>query len=229
MLQLLQMLVIIVSTVVLFVLLNKLYLKVGNPFLLPILTATIITAVVLLLFNIPYDTYMEGGQWISRMLGPAVVALAFPLYNQRSIILKYKYSILISLVVAMISGLVSVYSFLKLTNASTSFLLTSLPKSLTTPVAMQVSESIGGIAPLTVVLVMVAGFTGAILGPFVFKIARIDTAISRGVAMGSASHGVGLAKLKEYGEQDLSIGSLSMGLSAVLGAFLCPLFAMFFM
>lgn len=227
--QLLQILAIVASTVVLFLLLTKLYVKVGNPFLLPILTATIITAIVLLLFNIPYDTYMEGGQWISKMLGPAVVALAFPLYNQRSLIFKYKYSILISLVIAMISGLVSVFAFLKLTNASETFLLTSLPKSLTTPVAMQVSESIGGIAPLTAVLVMVAGFTGAIIGPFVFKTARIDTAISRGVAMGSASHGVGLAKLKEYGEEDLSIGSLSMGLSAVLGAFICPIFAMIFM
>ena len=228
-LLLLQMLVTIVSTVLLFVLLNKLYLKVGNPFLLPILTGTLITAIVLVVFNIPYEAYMEGGQWISKMLGPAVVALAFPLYNQRSIIFKYKFSILISLIVAMLSGLISVFAFLKLTNASEVFLYTALPKSLTTPVAMQVSDSIGGIAPLTVVLVMVAGFTGAIMGPLVFKFARIDTAISRGVAMGSASHGVGLTKLKEYSEEDLSIGSLSMGLSAVLGAFIIPIFAMLFM
>lgn len=228
-LQLLLMLVTIVSTVLLFVLLNKLYLRVGNPFLLPILTGTVITAIVLVAFNIPYEVYMEGGQWISKMLGPAVVALAFPLYNQRAIIFKYKYSILISLVVAMLSGLISVFAFLKLTNASKVFLFTALPKSLTTPVAMQVSDSIGGIAPLTVVLVMVAGFTGAIMGPLIFKIARIDTAISRGVAMGSASHGVGLTKLKEYSEEDLSIGSLSMGLSAVLGAFIIPIFAMLFM
>ena len=149
MLYLLQILAIIVSTVTLFMLLNKLYLKVGNPFLLPILTVTVITCVFLLVFNIPYATYMEGGQWISKMLGPAVVALAFPLYNQRSIIFKYKYSILISLLVAMLSGLISVFVILKLLNASESFILTSLPKSLTTPVAMQVSDSIGGIAPLT--------------------------------------------------------------------------------
>ena len=111
-LQLLQMLVTIVSTVLLFVLLNKLYLKVGNPFLLPILTGTLITAIVLVVFNIPYEAYMEGGQWISKMLGPAVVALAFPLYNQRSIIFKYKFSILISLIVAMLSGLISVICFI---------------------------------------------------------------------------------------------------------------------
>lgn len=222
-------LLIIISTIALFMASQKLYVKVNHPLLLPLLTVTLITVMILLVFKIPYSTYMQGGEWIQRMLGPAVVALAYPLYNQRALIFKYKFSILSSLIVAMISGLVSVYVLLKLFKSSDAFILTALPKSLTTPVAMQVSSSVGGIAPLTAVLVMVAGFTGAILGPFLYKIARIDTAISRGVAMGSASHGVGISKLKEFGEEDLSIGSLSMGLSAVLGAFICPVFAMLIM
>ncbi|MFY0741690.1 LrgB family protein [Solibacillus silvestris] len=227
MLHLLLILFIISSTVLLFILLNRLYLKVGNPFLLPILTATIITVIILLVFNIPYETYMEGGEWISKMLGPAVVALAFPLYNQRELIFKYKYSIITSIIVAMLAGLISVVALLILFGASKDFILTSLPKSLTTPVAMQVSDIVGGVPPLTAVMVMVAGFTGAILGPVLFKLFKIDTAISRGVAMGSASHGVGLTKLKEYSEEDLSIGSLSMGLSAVVGAFIIPLISIY--
>lgn len=221
--------IIIISTVVLFLLMQKLYLKMNNPLFLPILTGTIISAVVLVVFNIPYDTYMEGGTWIQQMLGPAVVALAYPLYNQRALIFKYKYSILTSLIVSMIAGLLSVYGILKLFSATDSFIYTALPKSLTTPVAMQVSESVGGIPPLTAVLVMVAGFTGAIFGSYMYKWAKIDTPISRGVAMGSASHGVGISKLKEYGEEDLSIGSLSMGLSAVIGAIVVPIFALLFM
>ncbi|MEO4053674.1 LrgB family protein [Solibacillus sp. CAU 1738] len=229
MLQILQASLAIISTVLLFVVLQKVYLKFSNPLLLPILTTTIVLVIVLLVFNIPYSTYMQGGDWIQAMLGPAIVALAFPLYNQRALIFKYKYAIVSSLLVSMLSGLISVFSLLKLFDASDSFILTALPKSLTTPVAMQVSDSVGGIAPLSAVLVMVAGFTGAILGPLIYKIAKIDTAISRGVAMGSASHGVGITKLKEFGEEDLSMGSLSMGLSAVLGAFICPIFAMIFM
>jgi len=208
---------------------QKLHMKINKPYFLPILTVTIISIIVLLVFDIPYSTYMEGGEWIQRMLGPAVVALAYPLYNQRALIYKYKFSIIASLAVAMISGLTSLLVLLKLFNASDIFLLTAMPKSLTTPVAMQVSSSIGGVAPLTAVLVMVAGFTGAMVGPFLYQIAHIDTAISRGVSMGSASHGVGITKLKDYGEEDLSIGSLSMGLSAVLGAFICPIFAMLVM
>lgn len=219
-------LVIIVSTILLFLLLQKLYVKVHTPFFLPLLTTTLITVIILIVFQIPYSTYMEGGQWIQQMLGPAVVALAYPLYNQRELIFKYKYSILSSLIVAMLSGLISVYIFLKLFRSDDAFILTALPKSLTTPIAMQISETVGGIPSLTAVLVMVAGFTGAMLGPVLFKIAHIDTAISRGVSMGSASHGVGISKLNDYGEEALSIGSLSMGLSAVLGAFMCPIFAL---
>lgn len=219
----------ILSTIILFLIYQRLYAKWSKPYMLPILTTAITLVAVLLIFKIPYSTYMEGGQWIHKMLGPAVVALAYPLYNQRKLVFQYKYSILSSLLVAMLSGLVSVFLLLKGFNASHAFLLTALPKSLTTPIAMQVSETIGGIVPLSALLVMIAGFTGALLGPIIFKLAKIDTAISRGVSLGSASHGVGVSKLTEYGEKDISIGSLAMGLSAVLGAFICPLFALVFL
>lgn len=183
----------------------------------------------LLLLKIPYTEYMEGGQWIQHLLGPAVVALAYPLYNQRKMIAKYKYTILSGIVIAMISGLFSVFVILKLFKIDEQLILTALPKSITTPVAMQVSESIGGIPPLTAVLVMIAGFVGALFGSVIYKFGKIDSSISRGVSMGSASHGVGITKLQDYGEEDLSIGSLSMGLSAVIGAIICPLFVYFFM
>ena len=123
----------------------------------------------------------------------------------------------------MIAGLVSVIVLLNLFKASEHFILSAIPKSMTTPVAMEVSNVIGGVPPLTAVLVMIAGFAGAIFGPILYKWFKIDTAISRGVAMGSASHGVGISKLKEFDEETLSIGSLAMGLSAVVGSFLCPI------
>lgn len=197
--------------------------------MIPLVTTTIVSAVVLLVFNIPYSTYMEGGQWLQKMLGPAVVALAYPLYNQREIIMKYKYAILSGIFIAMITGLATIFVMLKWIGVNNSWLLTALPKSLTTPVGMQVSESIGGIPPLTAVFVMLAGFVGAIIGPLVIKYGKIDSAVSRGVAVGSASHGVGLVKLREYGEQELSVGSLSMALTAIIGAFLCPLFVYLFL
>ncbi|MCP1143887.1 LrgB family protein [Lysinibacillus endophyticus] len=218
----------IISTVVIFYLMSLLHKKYSYPYLLPILTSTIILIPLLLILDIPYAEYMEGGQYIQHLLGPAVVSLAYPLYNQRHLIGKYKYTILSGILIAMISGLISVFLISLLFKLEDSYILTALPKSLTTPVAMQVSETINGIPPLTAVLVMIAGFVGALLGPFMYKLGKITSPISRGISMGSASHGVGISKLKDYGEEDLSIGSLSMGLSAVVGAVICPVFVWIF-
>lgn len=217
-------LLVIGLTIGMFIAMTKLHRRFPTPLLLPIVTTTTATVIVLLVFSIPYDTYMEGGEWLQKMLGPAVVALAYPLYNQRDIVKKYRVAILSSIVFALVSGLVSIYVFTMLMKLDVALIKTSLPKSLTTPVAMQVSESIGGIPPLTAVLVMLAGFVGAIIGPLIIKYGKIESAIARGVAIGSASHGVGLTCLQDYGEKELSVGSLAMGLSAVVGAFICPLF-----
>ncbi|SOC35240.1 predicted murein hydrolase (TIGR00659 family) [Ureibacillus acetophenoni] len=219
----------IISTIVIYLLMAKLYQRFNYPFLLPVVTASIIIIVGLLVLHIPYEVYMEGGKWLQHLLGPAIVGLAYPLYNQRHLLVKYKYSIISGLFIAMISGLISVYVLLVLFKVERELILTALPKSLTTPIAMQVSETIGGIAPLTAALVMIAGFAGAIFGPAIYKLAKINSPISRGISMGSASHGVGISKLNEYGEEDLSIGSVSMSLSAVIGAVICPIFAILFL
>ncbi|QBK25491.1 LrgB family protein [Ureibacillus thermophilus] len=218
----------IISTVLIFLIMMRLYKRFPFPFLLPILTTTIVLVVLIILLHIPYNEYMEGGKWIQNLLGPAVVALAYPLYNQRQLVAKYKYTIMLGIVFAMMIGLISVCLGLEAFHEEKDFILTALPKSLTTPIAMQVSETIGGIPPLTAVLVMVAGFTGALFGPMVYKLGKIDSPISRGISMGSASHGVGISRLKDYGEEDLSIGSVSMSLSAVIGAILCPIFVFLF-
>lgn len=219
----------IAVTVGLFFAMLKVYQKWAYPIFLPILTCTVIISCALIFFDIPYDQYMVGGEWIQKLLGPAVVALAIPLYNQRKLINQYKFTILTSVVLAMIAGIISVVSLLALFNASEAFILSSIPKSMTTPVAMEVSDEIKGLPSLTAVLVMIAGFSGAIFGPLLYKLFRIDSAISRGVAMGSASHGVGISKLKEFDEETLSMGSLAMSLSAVVGSFICPIFVILFM
>lgn len=216
----------VLGTILIYYLMTKLYKRYPSPFFSPMLTTTIILIVLLSSLSVPYDQYMGGAKWIDAMLGPAIVSLAYPLYMQRGIIKKYKLPIMTSIVVAMFSGLISIILFAKLLRLDDELILSLLSKSITTPVAMQISQSIDGNPALTAVFVIVAGLTGSLLGPFIFKICHIEKAISRGVSIGSASHGIGLAKLSEYGEQVLSMGSVSMTLSAVLGAFICPLFAL---
>ncbi|TQR07186.1 LrgB family protein [Psychrobacillus soli] len=218
----------IIGTVFIFILMTKLNARFSTPLLLPVLTATILIIILLKSFSLSYDSYMTGAKWIDAMLGPAVVSMAYPLYTQRTIIKQNLFSILTSVVVAMLSGLVSIIIFAKLLNLSNDYILSLLPKSITTPVAMQISGAIGGFPSLTAVFVIIAGLTGALLGPFIFKLCRIEKSVSRGISMGSASHGFGVSKLTEYGEKTLSMGSVSMTLSAIIGAFICPIFALFF-
>jgi len=199
------------------------YVSKGAGFLLPILTSTILLLIILSVFHVSYDTYMDGGRVINFFLSPAVVAMAYPLYMQWHVIMRYKKTIISSVFIAMVAGMVSVVTLAILFKLDDVMQRSFLPKSITSPVAIQISESIGGIPQLTVFFVIVAGITGAIGGPFVFKLLKIESPVSRGVSMGSAAHGIGVSKLLEYGELTLSIGSVAMTLSAILGSFLFPL------
>ena len=215
----------IALTVGIFMLMTWLYKRSGISFLFPILTSTIVLIVVLALAHIPYDTYMEGGKFINWLLGPAVVAMAYPLYTQWDTIMKNRKIILSCVGVAMLAGMLTVLLMAWIVKLEDAVMLSYLPKSITSPVALQISAMIGGIPQFTVFFVIVAGIVGAICGPLCYRLFNIDTPVSRGVSMGSASHGIGVSKLTEYGEQTLSIGSVSMTLSAILGAVLCPFVA----
>lgn len=210
-------------TIGIFYFMTWFYKRTGISFLFPILTSTILLIVILVFANIPYEEYMKGGQVINFFLGPAVVAMAFPLYSQWDVIMKYKKTIICSVFVAMIAGMVSVVLLCYAFGLNEEVLRSFLPKSITSPVAIQISEMIHGIPQWTVLFVIVAGIAGAIGGPVIYRLLHVTTPVSRGVAMGSAAHGIGVSKLAEYGELTLSIGSVAMTLSALLGALLCPL------
>lgn len=219
----------IVITVLIFLLLNKLYNRFSNPFLLPILTTTIVMVSILSIFDISYNTYMIGGDWINQLLGPAVVALAFPLYKQRKVLMNHIYVILGGVFLGIAAGMFSGFLFGKLIGVTDELAVSILPKSLTTPVAVQISEELGGIPALTAVFVMIAGLTGAILGPLILKLFRITNPVSKGIAMGSASHAIGTSKAFEFGELTFSMSSVSMTLSAIFGSVLGPIFMHLFM
>src|SRR5699024_5537319 len=119
--------------------------------------------------DISYDTYMIGGKYIDLLLGPAVVALAYPLYKQRVILIKNLMPILSGVTIGSIVGMVSGLLLAKASGVEKSLILTLVPKSVTTPVAMEISSVLGGNASLTVVFVMIAGFTGVVIGPYVLK------------------------------------------------------------
>lgn len=216
--QFLVSIIIVVLTVGIYLLMNRLYMKYSYSFLLPLLTTTIVIIMVLSVFQLPYETYMIGGEWINQLLGPAVVALAVPLYNQRKTLLQKLVPIVVGVIMGSIVGMGSGVLLAKSLGVSNHLILSIIPKSITTPVAIQVSTAFGGIPSMTIVFVLLAGLTGAVLGPLVFKWFRITSPLGRGMAFGSASHAIGTSKAKEFDELTVSISSVSMTLSAILGS-----------
>lgn len=213
-------------TVIAYLAATHLYKRLPSSFLIPVLTATAFIITILVLLDIPYESYMTGGQWINSVLGPAVVALACPLYRQRHFLIKHLLPILGGVLIGAISGMVSVGILAKLFGFDHPLTLSLIPKSLTTPVAIEVAKGLGGNVSMTIIGVMIAGIFGSMVAPAIFKYTRIHSSIGRGIALGSASHALGTAKAADYGELDFSMSSVSMTLCAIIGSFLGPIIAM---
>ncbi|MEN3153238.1 LrgB family protein [Priestia aryabhattai] len=214
---------IIVATVALYLVMAKVYVRFSYPILIPVLTTTIFVILLLLTFHVSYDEYMIGGKWINSLLGPAVVALAYPLYKQREMLVKYSVPIIGGVFVGLFAGMISGLVFAEVFGVDRSLILSIIPKSITTPVAIQIATGLGGVPSMTVVFVMIAGFSGVILGPLLLKWIRIKSSLGKGIALGSASHALGTSKAFEYGELTVSMSSVSMTLSAVLGSVFGPI------
>ena len=214
---------IIIATVALYLVMAKIYVRFSYPILIPVLTTTVFVILLLLAFHISYDEYMIGGKWINSLLGPAVVALAYPLYKQREMLVKYSVPIIGGVFVGLFAGMISGLVFAEVFGIDRSLILSIVPKSITTPVAIQIATGLGGVPSMTVVFVMIAGFSGVILGPLLLKWIRIKSSLGKGIALGSASHALGTSKAFEYGELTVSMSSVSMTLSAVLGSVFGPI------
>ncbi|KRD91545.1 hypothetical protein ASE51_13470 [Bacillus sp. Root147] len=214
---------IIIATVALYLVMAKVYVRFSYPILIPVLTTTVFVILLLLAFHISYDEYMIGGKWINSLLGPAVVALAYPLYKQREMLVKYSIPIIGGVFVGLFAGMISGLVFAQVFGIDRSLILSIVPKSITTPVAIQIATGLGGVPSMTVVFVMIAGFSGVILGPLLLKWIRIKSSLGKGIALGSASHALGTSKAFEYGELTVSMSSVSMTLSAVLGSVFGPI------
>ncbi|PMC36983.1 hypothetical protein CJ195_13065 [Bacillus sp. UMB0899] len=217
----------ILLTVVIFFLMKKLYQRFPYPIFVPIFTTSLLIVCILLLFNISYQTYMSGGEWIAKLLGPAVVALAIPLFDHREMLKKYFLTIVFSVSIGAIVGISSGLLLGVIFQLDQKLLLSIAPKSVTTPIAMDISELSGGTPTLTAVYVMAAGIFGAMFGQYVMNLFKVKHPISKGIGFGTSSHGIGTARALEIGSIEGAISSISMTLSAILTSIFCPIIISF--
>lgn len=201
----------------------KIYTTVNhNPLLNPVVSAVAILIGFLLLTGISYDAYFEGGQFVHFLLGPATVALAIPLYQQLSRLKRLWLPITVTLVSGVVIGAATSVGIARLLGASVQTQLSIAPKSVTTPVAMGISEQIGGLPSLTVVLVVVTGIIGAVIGTRLFELMGIEDDSIKGIAMGISAHGVGTARAFQVSSQMGAFSGLAMALSAFATAIILP-------
>ena len=198
--------------------------KTGLGMLHPMLVAVPVIMAVLKLFHIPTQDYMQANRIITFMLGPCVVSLALVLYDNLSIIRKHMLPILTAVLVGCIVGVGSVWALGELLGLDRVFIASMEPKSITAPIAVELSSNNGGNVALTAASVVICGLSGAVLGPWILNVCRIGNPVARGVAIGSASHGIGTARALEEGALEGAVSGLCLALMGVATTFLLPLF-----
>lgn len=196
--------------------------KLGIKLLNPILVSIIVLIVFLRSAGIDYDTYNQGGKYIDFWLKPAVVALGVPLYRQLSSIKKQLLPLLISEVAGCVAGVVSVVVIAKILGASHQIIMSLAPKAVTTPIAMEISATVGGLPALTAAVVVCTGIFGGIAGFKIIKLSHIKSPIAQGLSLGTAAHAMGTSAAMEHGERYGAFSSLGLTINGLLTALLAP-------
>ena len=196
--------------------------KTGLMLLNPILLTIAALIVFLKLTGVSYEAYSEGGRLIEFWLKPAVVALGVPLYLQLEMIRKQLLPILLSQLAGCIVGVVSVVLIAKAMGASEEIIYSLAPKSVTTPIAMEVTKSLGGIPSLTAAVVVCVGLVGGIVGMKAMKATHIGSPMAQGLSLGTAAHAVGTSTAMDISRKYGAFASLGLTLNGILTALLTP-------
>jgi predicted murein hydrolase (TIGR00659 family) len=196
-----------------------------HPLVNPVLIAVVLLALILWATRTPYPVYFEGAQFVHFMLGPATVALAVPLHAQIGRLRRAAIPMLGALVTGVCTSVASVVWIGQALGVDRAVLLSMVPKSATAPVALGVSEAIGGSPTLTAVLVIVTGVMGAIVATPLLNALHLRDWRARGFAVGVAAHGIGVARAVQVHETAGAFAAVGMGLSAILTAVLAPVLA----
>ena len=194
-----------------------------NPLVNPVLIAIALVAALLKISGAEYQTYFNGAQFVHFLLGPATVALGVPLYRNLEMVRRNLLPMLAALVVGAVVAIVSAVGIARALGAPKVVLISLAPKSVTAGVAMAVSESLGGLPPLTAALVIATGIFGAIVVTPMMNALRIRDYAARGFAAGLASHGIGTARAFSVDPVAGVFAGIAMGLNAVATPVLAPL------
>lgn len=175
---------------------------------------------ILLSFHIPYAAYKVGADMITVLLGPATVALGVPLYKNAGLIKKHITSILIAVTIGSLTGIISAAALVGLLGGSREILLSMLPKSVSSPIALEISRHLGGLPELTAVLTVLTGLFGSMVGKKLLSWLGLRDSLSIGISVGTAAHGIGTARLLKDSEEEGSMSGFAMGAAGIITSIL---------
>lgn len=212
----------VVLTVIVYTGAKKLAKYNSHPLTTPILTSGVILVITFLLLDISYVQYEQAKEVITYFLGPATVALAVPMYQNRKVILERFSNAMIGIMIGTISTIVSAIFLSRAFHLSESIHASLAVKAITTPVAVDTAILIGGDPSLTALFVITAGIFGAVFGPTLLTLFKITDPLARGIGIGTVSHGIGTSQAVMEGSLQGGVSSIAMGIAAVLTSILLP-------
>lgn len=190
----------------------------------PIIFAGVAIIFVLKVLKINYSTYNEGASFFTFLLGPATIALAFPLVSNIEVLTKHKRAIWFGLIFATITAIVSTFVIGKLLHVNFNVIMSMVPKSVTTPIAVEISKSLGGIPELTACVVILTGVIGAMLGHRLLNLFNIKNDVAIGLSIGATSHVMGTARcLEKQKDKQAAISTLALIIVGLFTAIVAPL------
>ena len=195
----------------------SLYLKKKIDYALfnPMLFSMLSIIAFLLYFELPYESYALGGDYIMKLLGPITVVLAVPLYQHHKVLKEHALAILLGVGLGSLVALISVYFLSYLFSLDELLMRSLLPRSVTTPIGIEASEMLEAIVGLTLLSIVITGTFGAIVASWVFKLFNIKTSIAKGVALGTSAHAIGTGRAFEFGALEGAMAGLSIAITGV--------------
>ena len=197
--------------------------KVKHALCNPLLIATVATVAILALIGFDPKVYQAGTAGISWLLTPATVCLAVPLYEQMKVLKKHLPAVLIGIVAGVVTSLLSILLLCRLFRLEDVITISLLPKSITTAIALALTEQNGGIAALTTIAIVITGILGNLTGSTLCKLLKITDPIAQGVGFGTASHVIGTSRAMEVDPLTGAVSSLSLAVAGILTAVAFPI------
>ena len=211
-----------IGTFIGYILSKKLHKKYPYMLLAPGIFVPFIIMVLMVIFNVSYDTYMMENKWIIWMLGPATIAFAIPIYEYRKVIKEHVLSISLGIVVGMIAGVISSFYLAKLFSFNQETTYSLMARSISTPFAMELTSNIGGSVELVILFTMITGIAGVAMADMILLALKLNSRFAQGAALGNSAHGFGTSKAFMRHREEGVVACLTMVLAGVFMVLLGP-------